>query len=413
SVGLVYDRALALLVLADYVLLGDSRGISVGRRPESTLSIGEWNSVRIDARHRGVRPVRVAVRDEPPTEFEVAPRQITFDLSADGAETGSYRVRPEERGDYVFGDLNARLSTFLGLLCRQVRVPSQMVVKVYPDVLQTKKHLLLARENRVSQMGLRRSRLLGQGTEFDRLRDYVPDDSPRQIDWKATARRGRLISREYDVEQSQNIMVLIDMGRSMASRTVETDGTLGITKADCAINAAVLLSHVAVQSDDRVGLFCFARGPVAYVPPGKGSAQTARLLDALYPLQPRMEEPIYYDNFTFISGKQQKRSLVFLFTDLVDPDASRKLIYSISLLKKHMVVCVALSDYELPEIIEAVPQRKRDLYTQSVALGIVRERRRALAQMAGQGVVVMDATPADLSVATVNKYLQLKREARI
>jgi uncharacterized protein (DUF58 family) len=242
----------------------------------------------------------------------------------------------------------------------------------------------------------------------------VPDDSPRHIDWKATARRNSLITREYDIEQSQNIMILLDIGRNMASRTLEMDGTLGITKADCAINASVLLAHVAAQTDDRVGLFCFARGPIAYIPPGKGAAQSRRLLEALYPLQPRIEEPGYYENFMLVSQKQRKRSLIFIFTDLIDAEASNRLISSVGLLtRKHLVVCVALSDYELPTIIDSTPKRSSDLYTQAVALSMVRERKNALLRLSAQGVVTIDATPADLSISTVNKYLQLKREARL
>ena len=285
---------------------------------------------------------------------------------------------------------------------------------MYPDVTQIKTHLLLARENRVAMLGLRRSRMLGQGQEFERLRDYVPGDSMRHIDWKATARRRSLITREYDVEQSQNIMIMLDLGRTMASRTSEADGTLGMSKADYAINAWVMLAHVAAQSDDRVGLFCFAGEPISFLAPGKGSRQAAALMEALYPLQPKTEESDYFKNLTFIAHKQPKRALVFLFTDLIDPESSRLLIKSMALLvKKHLVVCVALADYELPSIIDSEPCRASDIYAQTVALGIIRERKKALAQLANLGVVTVDATPSDLTVAAVNKYLQLKREARI
>ena len=287
-------------------------------------------------------------------------------------------------------------------------------MKVYPDVFQTKKHLILARENRAAMMGLRRSKLLGQGQEFERLRDYVPGDSIRHVDWKATARRGSLITREYDVEQSQHIIIALDVGRTMASRAENPDGTLGMSKADCAINASVLLAHLCAQSDDRVGLFCFARNPITFVPPRKGHSQVALLMDSLYALRPRVEESDYYSNITLLSHKQSKRSLVFIFTDLVDAESSRALISSVGMLvKKHLVVCVALADYELPSIIDGEPSGLADVYTQTVAAGIIREREKALARLARMGVLTIDATPADLTIATVNKYLQIKREARL
>jgi len=412
--GIGYNIALLALAVVDYYRLGDSKKCTVSREQKTHLSIGEQNAIWISAAHDGNSTVKVQVVDEPPIEFDVVRRDVSFTLNPRESERKEYRVRPDERGDYMFGDVNARYYTALGLLTRQERIPSEMAVKVYPDIFQTNKHRLLSRENRTSQMGLRRSRILGQGQEFERLREYVPDDSIRDIDWKATARLGIPITREYDVEQSQNIMILLDIGRNMASRTMEADGKLGITKADCAINASVLLAHVATQSDDRVGLFCFAREPVSYIPPGKGLPQASRLLDALYLLKPRLEEPSYYENFSFVGAKQKKRSLIFLFTDLIDSEASSRLISSVGLLaKKHLVVCVALADYELSSIIEAKPENTSDLYTQAVALGMVHERKKALSQLARQGVIAMDATPSDLSIAAVNKYLQIKREARL
>lgn len=412
--GIVYNLILAVLAILDYQALKDSVKCVIEREPLSTLSINEPNPVLITATHRGDRPFHVTVRDEPPLEFSVDKMDLVFDIDPNSIIHQTYKAFPGERGNYIFENINVRFRTPLGMLTRQVTIKTPASVKVYPDIFQTKKLQLLAKENRVVQMGLRRSRMRGQGQEFERLRDYVPDDSPRHIDWKATAKRNSLITREYDIEQSQNIMILLDIGRNMASRTLEMDGTLGITKADCAINASVLLAHVAAQTDDRVGLFCFARGPIAYIPPGKGAAQSRRLLEALYPLQPRIEEPGYYENFMLVSQKQRKRSLIFIFTDLIDAEASNRLISSVGLLtRKHLVVCVALADYELPTIIDSTPKRSSELYTQAVALSMVRERKNALLRLSAQGVVTIDATPADLSISTVNKYLQLKREARL
>jgi uncharacterized protein (DUF58 family) len=412
--GLAYNFLLVACCIIDFLLVADSEECDVYRTVDGTLSNGVWNLVRIKAKHRGERRVRITAKDEPPLEFETAPKTVSMELSPNEDVESGYRVRPSERGDYVFGDLHLRFTTKLGLIMRQVRVPSEAVVKVYPDIFQMKKHMLLAKENRTMLMGLRRSRIYGQGTEFDRLRDYVPDDQLRSIDWKATARTGSIISREYNVDQSQNIMILMDIGRTMASRTIEENGAIGMSKVDCAINASVLLAHVAAQADDRVGLFCFARDPVAFLPPGKGHAQTSRLIETLYPIQPRNEETRYYENFLFAGNKQKKRSMIFVITDMIDSEASRSLIRSIGVLaRKHLVICIALSDYELPAIVEKEPSKPADVYVRAVALQTISERRKALAMLAAQNVVTIDASPSDLSVATVNKYLELKREIRL
>jgi uncharacterized protein (DUF58 family) len=412
--GIGYLAALAVLAVMDYVLISDSRNCTVTRNSDTVLSLGEKNAIWIEVTNKGKRAVRALVRDEPPLEFVIESSEVKLTVNPQTTVRANYKVEPLERGDYGFADLVVRYFTPLGFLTRQETVPQAMMVKVYPDVFQTKKHLILARENRVNMMGLRRSKMLGQGQEFERLRDYVPDDPIRHVDWKATARRGSLITREYDVEQSQEIMILLDLGRTMASRTQDSDGNLGMSKADYAINASVLLTHVAAGSDDRVGLFCFAKSPIAFLPPGKGASQAAALMEALYPLQPRAEESDYYRNLAELSHRQRKRSLVFLFTDLIDPVSSRDLISSISMLVgKHLVICVALADYELPTIMAAKPEKVSDLYVQTAAASIVRDRKTALSQLSSLGVITVDATPADLSVAAVNKYLQLKREARI
>lgn len=412
--GLGYNLFLIAMLVLDFVWLRDSKRCTASRLPETVLSLGEDNPIWLEVTHNGERRLSVMALDEPPLEFEAAASSLNTEIRPGETRRGNYKVHPKGRGDYLFGNLHLRCTSILGLLARQTTVLCEMPVKVYPDVSQTKKHLVLARENRAAMMGLRRSKMLGHGREFERLRDYVPDDSLRHIDWKATARRGSLITREYNVEQSQNIMIMLDLGRTMASRTADTDGQLGMSKADYAINASVLLAHVAAMSDDRVGLFCFAGSPIAYLPPGKGAGQASALMESLYALQPRTEESNYHDNLLFIGHKQGKRSLVFLFTDLLDVESSRLLIQSISMLvRKHLVVCVALSDYELPSIVDSAPRKATDLYTQTVAAGIMRERKRALSQLASLGVVTVDATPADLTVASVNKYLQLKREARL
>jgi uncharacterized protein (DUF58 family) len=412
--GLTYDLLLLALATVDYSWLQDSRECTVTRDTISVLSNGQFNPIWIEVLHRGRRPMDVIVKDEPPIEFEFTSETLTLHIQPDESERANYKVRPSERGDYRFGDITVRYTSLLGLMMREERIPAEQAVKVYPDIFQTKKLQLLSKEHRATQMGLRRSKLHGQGQEFERLRDYMPDDTMRHVDWKATARRSILTAREFDLEKSQNILILIDLGRTMASRTADESGKLGMTKADCAINASVLLTHVAAESDDRVGLFCFANGPIAYVPPGKGKTQSARLMDALYPLKPRPEESAYYESLAFISHKQQKRSMVFVFTDLIDPASSGRLISSIGLLtKKHLVICIALADYELPSIIDTEPVSQADMYIQATALTIIRDRKKALSQLAQMGVITIDATPSDLSVATVNKYLQLKREARL
>jgi uncharacterized protein (DUF58 family) len=281
-------------------------------------------------------------------------------------------------------------------------------VKVYPNVRQIREYELLARQDRSRQMGLRRAKQMGVGLEFDRLREYLPDDEPRRLDWKATARRGQLMTREFDIERSQNVMLVLDLGRTMASRLEE------MTKVDLAVNACVLLAHIAAANDDRVGLYTFAAAPGLFLPPDRGREQVFRLLDGLYRARAVAEEANYRTGFAVLAARQRKRALLLLFTDLIDPDSSRRLIETISLLTaKHRVVCVAFGDHELADLVRARPAAGEDLYRQAVAITMLEDRRLALAELSRRGVITVDASPANLGVAAVNKYLELKRAGRM
>ncbi len=401
--------ALLLWMAVEARLLRHADGLMIARTVDPVLSLGTPNAVRLTLSQPAPLFLDVEVLDEPPLGFAGDAGEYRLKAEARRTYTTHYHVVPLKRGDYQFGNLHLRARCGLGLMVRTRVVQATQWVKVYPNVQQNRSLMLLARAQRMNAMGLRRMKQLGQGMEFSALRDYVPDDPMRTVDWKATARRGALITREYDVERNQTMILALDLGRTMASVTHE-----GITKADTAINACMLLSHVALEHDDRVGLLCYAARPIAWTPPGKGAGQIARIADTLYPLQPRIEESDTRSALTMLAHKQTKRSMVFLFTDLIDPVSSRALLTDVAMLaRKHLVVCVALSDYELPQLLEREPEHADDLYEQTVAMEIQHDRRAALAALEALNVVTIEATPANLTVQTVNRYLRLKREARL
>ena len=414
ALGYAHMSIVFVLFLVDAFRLLSLRGSEIKRETESIMSVGIKNSVKNIVNNKASFPVILQIRDEYPADFTAIPEECVVTYPGQVTSASEYWVIPPKRGDYRFGMLCFRALSGFGLAVLQATIYAESSIKVYPDISQTRKHALLSKVKRTREMGLRNSRLLGQGREFERLRDYMPDDEMRLIDWNATARRARLTTREFDIERNQQIMIMLDIGRTMASRTMDAFGNQGPTKADLAINAAVLLSYAASQWDDRIGLCCFAEKVISYVPPGKGKTQSARIMDELYLHQPRMEESNYYDALMYLSGKQRKRCMVFLLTDLIDVDSSARLISAINLISKHhLTVCVALSDYELNEIVEQEPVTSDQIYGQAVALNIIRDRKSALKSLTARGVVTVDASPEDLNVATVNKYLQMKREGKV
>jgi uncharacterized protein (DUF58 family) len=406
--GVLADCLIAAACLVDALLLRQATRLSIERRCDPTLSLAVSNPVMLRAVNRASFPVRFHAKDEPPLGFQVDRRLFTATLRPGESWSASYHVVPPERGDFAFGRLYLRCRTPLGLLIRPFSIPAALPVKVYPNVRQIREYELLARQDRSSQMGLRLLKRIGAGLEFERLREYLPDDEPRRVDWKATARRGSLMTREFDVERSQNIILLLDLGRTMASRLD------AFTKVDLAVNACVLLAYVASLSDDRVGLFTFAAEPGLFLPPARGKGQVFQLLEALYRVRAVQEEANYRTAFAAFSAQSRKRALLILFTDLIDPDSSRRVIEMMPMLTaKHLVVCVAFGDHELTALVRRKPETSDDAYRQAVAVSMLEDRRLALAELTRRGVLVVDASPNDLAVAVVNQYLALKRAGKV
>jgi uncharacterized protein (DUF58 family) len=327
--------------------------------------------------------------------------EVTVRPQQDASVT--YHVTPRSRGRFTFGDLYARVTQAPGLSVRQVRIPAAEEVRIYPDLREVARYEVMARRSRLEDMGVHRSRLAGRGAEFERIRDYTPDDEYRQIDWKATARRNRPMTRVYEVERSQNVFLVIDAGRMMAGRV----GAL--SKVDYAVNAALMLAHVALKAGDRVGLMIVSDSVDAYLPLGKGAAQFRQCLELLYGVEARLCHVDYRGALEQIAIRCKRRSLVVFFTDLVDEDTSAELVSYLRLLRPtHLPLCVTLQDEQVVLASRRPTETATQMYQRTVALDLLTERRRVLDSLQRQGAVVLDSAPEELSVGVVNRYLELK-----
>ncbi|MGE5528423.1 MAG: DUF58 domain-containing protein [Patescibacteria group bacterium] len=410
---LAYDGLLFCACLLDYFLTPRPRRFTLTRRVDGVLSLGEPNRVAVEVEYRaGARSgyrTRLLVRDEPPPEFEAGDGgTMTAVLAPGRTALLSYTVRPPRRGLHHFGRLHLRYRGRLGLIVRQARYEAAAAVKVYPDVLMVKKFELLARAGRLTAMGLRAARLRGTGTNFESVREYVPGDEYRWINWKATARRGRPQTNEYQLEQVQNVFLLFDTGRMMVTRA------RGMARLDHAINAGLMLAYVAAGKGDRVGAMAFGEEILGYLAPGKGRGQVARLTEFLYPLQAEMVESDYARAFAHFAAKNHKRGLVCVFTDLIDEEVSGLLLaHMAALAPRHIPLCVALRDPLLDEAAREEIAEARTIYTKAVAEQVLADRARARRFLERRGVLVVDVPPEEMSVAVVNRYLELKERGRI
>ncbi len=397
----------ALFVLAmmyfDWRMAGDIRQFDLTRQHDTKLSLGAENPIRLSLRSRSWRGISFKVRDEPPELFKIETRTREGQVPARGTWEFIYHVRPLRRGDYRFGDLTLRWLGPLGLVIRQAKVDAQEPVKVYPNLLDVRRYDLLLRRNRLQEMGLRTTRQFGEGTEFERLREYLPDDEYRRINWKATARRNFPVTTEYQTERSQQVIAVLDAGRMMQSPVAD------IAKIDYVVNAVLLLTYVATGKGDRVGMLSFADDVLHYLGPRQGRGQFYRMLELLYGLEPQPVEPDYRKALAYLAVKQRRRALVVVFTDLTGGASLSSLVAQMSMLaRSSLPLLVTISDPDVVQASQMTPSDSLGVYQRAAAAQLLDERRIVLDALRQRGVLTLDVPANQLSLSVINRYLELK-----
>jgi uncharacterized protein (DUF58 family) len=371
-----------------------------------SLPIGRWRECIVRLHNRAPFAARCQVYDHHPAAVETEGLPFSLTVPGNGFGQARYRMRPTERGDLVLAPAEARVSSAFGLWQLTTRVGPTQVLRSYPDFAKVADYALFAIENRLSNIGVLRRRRRGTGLEFHQLREYREGDAMRQIDWKATSRRGRLISREYEDERDQQIVFLIDCGRRMMAR----DATL--SHFDEVLNAVLLLAYVALRQGDAAGLMTFADSQPRFVPPRKSRSTLNSFLNTLYDAQPTLRPPDYHAAAVELSRRLRRRSLVVVLSNLRDED-EETLFPALALLeRKHLVLFANLREASLDRIrAEPVKDLEGAL---RYAAGAMYERDRAATtqRVQASGAMLMEALPETLAVSLVNRYLDLKRSGR-
>jgi uncharacterized protein (DUF58 family) len=382
--------------------------ISVERAMPERLSVGVANPVSLVVRNASGVLARVLVRETPPPGFAGERLAGPLDVPPHGEAEAAFAFTPSSRGSFVFGDVGVRLLGPLGVVFRQEVARCAQPCSVYPDITAVRGYALLARRGKLHEIGVRAARLAGSGTEFESLREYQPGDPYRDIDWKATARRGRPMVRRYEPERSQTLVIAVDAGRLMAANA----GAL--TKLDRAVNAALLLSYLGLEMGDHVGLLVFGRDVEVFVPPRKGRRQLGVLLEALYDVQARVEEPDYERALRYLAQNLSRRSLIVLFTDVAGTEPSKRLIEVLAgLAPRHLALVATQRNRGLEQRAVAEIATADDAFAAAVAEDLLRDKAEALRILASRGALVLDIEPEDLSVAAVNRYLEVKARGQL
>ena len=402
-VGWGYALFIVAMMVFDWRMAGDMKQFDVTREHDSKLSLAAENPIRVRLRNRSRRAVSFMVRDEAPELFKIETRTMEGQVAPRDTWEHVYYVRPLRRGDYQFGDLTLRWLGPLRLVMRQAKADAKKPVKVYPNLLDVRRYDLLLRRNRLQEMGLRTTRQFGEGTEFERLREYLPDDEYRRINWKATARRNFPVTTEYQTERSQQVIAVLDVGRMMQSPVAD------IAKLDYVVNAVLLLTYVATGKGDRVGMMSFADDVLHYLGPRQGRGQFYRMLELLYAVEPQPVEPDYRKALAYLTVKQRRRALVVLFTDLTGGASLNSLVAQMSMLaRSSLPLVVTISDPDVVDASQMKPSDSLGVYQRAAASQLLDERRVVLDSLRQRGVLTLDVPADQLSMSVINRYLELK-----
>ena len=401
---LMLDLVLLMLVFGDLFTVIGQRHLTVKRTIGRVASLAKAHAVQAELEYRGTWPANVSVTDDFPVQFRLEPARQAHYFSGRSRATFHWEVFPLQRGEYKLEFMYVAARSMLGFWVGNYRYECPAVVQVYPDLQQLTQYAILAKTNRLSLLGFRKSRRAGQENDFERLRDFTRDDQFKFIDWRATARRNKLTVRDFQVTQSQRLVFLLDCGRMM------TNQSQGLTMLDHALNSMLMLSYVALSRGDSVGLLCFSDSIECYVPPRGDSGQINRMLHASYNVFPRMVETRFDEAFQFMETKNPRRSLVILMTNLIDEvNANQVTKYISNLHGKHLPLAVFLRDHHMYAPLPDQPQQEpSDLYTAAAAADMLTWRHQVLTGLMHRGALVLDSFPEQVSAPLVNKYLEIK-----
>jgi uncharacterized protein (DUF58 family) len=408
TVATALGIALVAALVVDLLLGPRSRDLSVIRTCDDHLRMRVDSTISYRIVNRSGCSIRLGIVEAPVRPlFYVADEVVAVVESRDSA-TIARKITPIARGSDRLGALYLWYENPIGLLRRRLRILQEQEIRVYPDLSAVERYGKLDVRNRLVEAGLRRLRMLGTGTEFESLREYLPGDAFRAVNWKATARRGRLMVSQYEAERSQSVMLLVDCGRLMTPYVGDQ------RKLDYSVTAALSLASIAALASDRVGAIAFARNVVAARAPRSTVASLHDLSEQLYDLEPRFEEADYASIFSFAGRQLRRRSLVVLLTDVVDPIGQGFVLAELrELARRHLVICLFMSDAAIENATHVDPLTVEDAYRLDVALGLAYERKTAAATLERLGVIVVDAPARSLSVALIDQYLRIKQRGML
>lgn len=408
AVFLVFNTIVAALIIADVVITPRPENLLVQRIVQNKLSIGQKNIVKVVIVNKAYTDIQVEVKDEYPKEFEVNASEIKVKLPRRSETTFQYEVVPLKRGCYYFKDTSLKFRGVLDLIIYQQPFGHNSRVEVYPDISSISKFELLMRRSHLLETGLVNERRRGTGTDFESLREYIKGDEFRKIDWKASARRNKLIAREYQSEVNQSVLILLDCSRSTGALAGK------ITMLDHAVNGALLLGYQVLRKGDKIGLMTFSDRVHASLPPKGGKNHYYSFVQNLYAVKPSSVEPSYENVLDKLSKSRLKRSMIIMITDTATGESANKLFSAIPvIIQKHLLIVISLLDPLIKSYSRRIPEKHEEVYQKIVAREQMAKIEQLNKKIELMGAITAVVTPEQLKTTVLSKYLKAKLRSRL
>ena len=396
------------VVIDSFLIFGKRYALRAERSTTERWSNGDENKVVLNFQNNYSFPVTAHIIDELPAQFQERNWFIKQRFNRNSVHEVIYTVKPMTRGEYSYGNINVFVKGPLQLAKRRFVFPAEQTIKVYPSYVQMRRYQLLAVNNRLQEAGVKRVRKLGHSMEFEQIKEYVPGDDYRTINWKATARKKDLMVNNYTDERSQQIYCLLNKGRSMKMPFE------GMTLLDYAINASLVLSNVALVKQDKAGLITFAENLDAFLPADKKPTQMNLVLETLYRQHTKFLEPDFEKLYSIIRNRITHRSLLVLFTNFESMDSLQREMSSLKMIAQyHLLLVVFFENTELKQLIESRAVTMEDIYIKTIAEKFAFEKRLMAKELQKNGILSILTTPQNLTINTINKYLELKNKLSI
>ncbi len=390
------------------ILYANRKGFFARRDTLDKLSNGDDNPVQIVLENQYLFPVRISVIDELPFQFQVRDKEFKLNIDSGKSKTIEYDLRPVKRGEYSFGAVNVFVKSPIGFVQRRYRFSQDMMVPVYPSFMQMRKYELLAISNQLTDAGIKKIRRRGNNAEFEQIKEYVAGDDYRTINWKATARKNKLMINQYQDEKSQQVYSVIDMGRIMRMPFE------GLSLLDYAINSSLVISNIAMLKQDKAGIITFSNRVQAILPADRRNAQLRKILELLYNQKTGYLESDYEHLYATIKTKINQRSLVLLYSNFESLSGlQRQIKYIRRLAKDHLLVVIFFENTELRSFIEKPARSTEEIYNKTIAEKLAYEKKLIVKELEKYGIQSILTAPQQLSVNTINKYLELKARGLI